>query len=543
MTTEPRPSAAASAAASASDGLIADPRRRRAVLIAVCVALMAVIAPVSGLNVAQQEFAVAFAASQTTVLWIINVYTLTLAALLLPFGAIGDRIGRRPVLLVGLVLFGAASTAAGLATSSEMMIAARLLAGAAAAAIMPVTLAVITSTFPNEERSQAIGVWSGVAGAGGLLGMFVSALLVDVASWRWLFALPVVLVVAALVLSARAVPNSREHSGEPFDTGGAALSVVFAVGAVFALHEGPERGWSHPLTILAVVAAVAGLGGFLAWELRHSAPLLDVRLFRDRRLAGGSMTLLTVFGVLAGIFVALYPYFQAILSWSGLRSTVALLPMALTMMLMSGLAPKVAKAIGARATTLMGVAAAAGGLAVLAAMVSVDGRYLSVLPGMLIIGIGMGLTMPPATEAITSALPRSNQGVASALNDVTRELGTALGVALLGAVLTAGYQASIGGRLDGVPEDAAGPARDGIATALESASLAGPQAGTVIRAAQEAFVDGWQRSMWAGAAATAILLAYLVARGPRDRTAQEQDQDGAAPQEATAAGSAVVPVP
>lgn len=180
-------------------------------LVAVCHPLMAVIASVSGLNVAQQEFAVAFDASQTTVLWTVNVYTLTLAALLLPFGALGDRIGRRPALLVGLVLFGAASAAAGLATSSEMMIAARLLAGAAAALIMPLTLAVITSTFSDEERSQAIGVWSGVAGAGGLLGVFVSALLVDVTSWRWLFALPVALVAVALVLSARAVPNSTEH--------------------------------------------------------------------------------------------------------------------------------------------------------------------------------------------------------------------------------------------------------------------------------------------------------------------------------------------
>lgn len=348
------------------------------------------------------------------------------------------------------------------------------------------------------------------------------------------------LVVLALVLSARAVPNSTENNGEAFDLGGAALSVVFAVGAVFALHEGPERGWSDPLTIMAVVAASGGLVGFVAWELRHRAPLLDIRLFRDRRLAGGSVTLLTVFGVLAGIFVVLYPYFQAVLGWSGLRSTVALLPMALTMMMMSGLAPKVAKAIGARATTLAGVAAAAGGLAVLASMVSVDGRYLSVLPGMLVIGVGMGLTMPPATEAITSALPRSSQGVASALNDVTRELGTALGVALLGAVLTAGYQTSIGSRLDGVPEDAAGPAREGIATAIESASLAGPQAADVVRAAQEAFVDGWQRSMWAGAAATALLLVYLIARGPRDRTLVEHD---AAPADETSAAPPVVPVP
>ncbi len=520
--------------------LVEDPRRRRAILIAVCVALMAVIASVSGLNVAQQEFALAFGASQSTVLWIINAYTVTLAALLLPLGAVGDRIGRRPVLLTGLVLFGAASVVAGLATSSEVMVGARLLAGVAAAMIMPVTLAVITSTFPDEERSQAIGVWAGVAGAGGLLGMLVSALLVDVASWRWLFALPVVLVAVAFVLSVRAVPDSRERFDEPFDTGGAVLSVVAVVGAVFALHEGPERGWSDPLTVASAVAAVAGLAGFVSWELRRPAPLLDVRLFRDRGLAGGSVTLLSVFGVLGGIFVVLYPYFQAVLGWSGLRSTVGLLPMALAMMTVSGVAPRAAKAVGAPAMTVAGVAVAAGGLAALAALVSVDGGYLSVLPGMLVIGVGVGLTMPLATESITSALPRSRQGVASALNDVTRELGTALGVALLGAVVAAGYRDSLSGRLDGVPDDVARAAEEGIASALQAAGQAGPQAaGEVVRAAQEAFVDGWQQSMWAGVAAMAVLFAYLLVRSPRRGTGG--GAAGARTAEPTA--PSVVPVP
>ncbi|MFD0069295.1 MFS transporter, partial [Streptomyces sp. NPDC127574] len=171
---------------------------------------MAVIASVSGLNVAQSDLAVAFGASQTTILWIINIYTLALAALLLPLGAIGDRLGRKPVLIIGLAVFGIASATAGLAPSAGVMLAARLLSGVGAAMIMPVTLAVITSTFPEEERGRAIGVWTGVAGGGGILGMFLSAALVDVASWRWLFVLPVALVVAALVMAVRSVPNSRE---------------------------------------------------------------------------------------------------------------------------------------------------------------------------------------------------------------------------------------------------------------------------------------------------------------------------------------------
>lgn len=492
--------------------MIQDPRRLRAILIAVCVALMAVIASVSGLNVAQQEIALAFHASQGTVLWIINAYTITLAALLLPLGAVGDRWGRKPVLLAGLVIFGAASAAAGLATSVEVMLAARFVSGVGAAMIMPVTLAVITSTFPDEQRSKAIGVWTGVAAGGGLLGMYLSALLVDVATWRWLFVLPVVLVIVAAVLALRAVPNSREETRHGFDVVGSLTSMVATVGLTFVLHEGPERGWTAPLTLGSLVAGVLGVAGFVAWELRRRAPLLDVRLFRDRRLAGGSVSLLVVFGVQAGIFVVLFPYFQAVLGWSGLRSTLALMPMALLMMVASVLAPRVAARAGARATMAAGIGLGAVGLVLMATFVSVDGGYLSVLPGMVAMGLGMGLSMTPSTEGITAALPRDRQGVASALNDVTREFGTALGVALLGAIVTAGYRSAIESRVEGLPPETAAGAREGIATALAAAD--GPQAQMLVRAAQEAFVDGWQQAMWAGAGVMALLLVFILVRGP-----------------------------
>ncbi|MFJ6573370.1 MFS transporter [Streptomyces sp. NPDC091292] len=497
------------------DTSIHDPRQRRAILIAVCVALMAVIASVSGLNVAQPDMAVAFDASQSTVLWIINIYTLTLAALLLPLGAIGDRWGRRPVLLAGLAVFGLAGAAAALATSAEVMLAARLLSGVGAAMIMPVTLAVITSTFPEGERGRAIGVWTGVAGGGGVLGMFLSAALVDMASWRWLFALPVALTVVAVVMALRSVPNSRDASEHTFDTVGALTSVVAVVGLIFVLQEGPERGWTAPVTLLSLLVGATAAVAFVAWELRRYAPLLDVRLFRERGLASGSVALLVVFGVQAGIFVVLFPYFQAVLGWSGLLSTVALMPMALLMMAASGLAPRVAERAGGRATMAAGILLGGAGLALMATFVSVDGGYLSVLPGMLAMGIGMGLTMTPSTEAITGALPRERQGVASALNDVTREFGTALGVALLGALLAAGYRNAIDSRLDAVPEDAAATAREGIANAVALADRTGPQAQALIRAAQESFVEGWQRAMWAGVVVMAALFVYVLARGPQ----------------------------
>ncbi|MFF7290045.1 MFS transporter [Streptomyces griseorubiginosus] len=497
-------------------GRTPDARELRAILVTVSIALMAVIASVSGLNVAQTHLAVEWGASQTTVLWIINVYTLALAALLLPLGAIGDRWGRKPMLITGLVVFGAAGVVAGFAPSAAVMIGARVAAGVSAAMIMPITLAVITSTFPEEERGKAIGVWTGVAGGGGILGMFLSALLVDVANWRWLFVLPVALAAVALAMTLKSVPDSRERSTHSFDTIGASVSTIAVIGIVFVLQEGPERGWTDPVLLISLGVGVAAAIAFVAWELhRGDASLLDVRLFRERGLAGGSLTLLVVFGVQAGIAVVLFPFFQAVLGWSGLLSTVAMMPMAIMMMTASGLAPKMAARIGARSTMTVGIALSTLGLALMALFVSVDGGYLSVLVGMLTMGIGMGLSMTPSTEAVTSSLPRAKQGVASALNDVTRELGTALGVAMLGALLANGYHKAIDDEFGSIPHKAADTAREGIANAVEVAPSTGSHAQDLIRAAQQSFVDGWQQAMWAGVAVMGVLLVYVALRGPK----------------------------
>lgn len=507
---------------------IEDAGQRRKILIAVCIALMAVIASVSGLNVAQPPIAVDLDASQNDVLWMINIYAITLAALLLPLGAVGDRWGRKPVLLIGLAVFAIGNVTAGLALTSEAMFGARFLAGVGAAMIMPVTLSVITSAFPDEERSKAIGIWTAVAGGGGILGMFLSAALVDLLSWRWLFVLPVMLVAVSALMTLRAVPNSREHGGHRFDTVGAMLSLVTIVGLIFFLHEGPNRGWYAPETLAGLAAGLAAGAAFGVWELHHQAPLLDIRLFRQRSLTSGSVSLLTWFGVQTGIFVVLFPYFQAVLGWSGLLATVALMPMAVLMMIFSGVAPRLSAVIGPRLTMASGTAMGAIGLALLAALVSVDGGFLSVLPGMTVMGVGMGLAMAPSTEAITSSLPRDQQGVASALNDVTREFGASLGVALLGGVFVAGYGSAITPRLAGIPADAAREASRGIANAFALAGEGQPYSAAVYRAAQEAFVQGWQQAMWAGVIVMAILFTFILARGPERASLRKEENIDAA---------------
>jgi EmrB/QacA subfamily drug resistance transporter len=491
------------------------PPHLKKILISVCIALMAVIASVSGLNVAQPMLAIEFGASQNTVLWMINIYTLTLAALLLPLGALGDRKGRKKMLLTGLIIFGTASALSGIATSAAMMLIARLLTGIGAALIMPVTLAVITSTFPKEERSKAIGIWTGVAGGGGILGMYLSALLVDVASWRWLFLLPVVLAAISIMMTLRFVPNSTEKTSHPFDIVGSLLSVLATVGVIYALHEAPALGWNEPLVLVSLFVGISGTIGFILWELRHKAPLLDIRLFRERSLSSGSISLLTVFGVQAGIFIVLFPFFQGVLGWSGLRSTLGMMPMAVLMMLSSGMAPKLALRIGSKYTMALGIAFGAIGAMLMAAFVSAETGYLSVLPGLMVMGLGMGFSMTPSTEAITASLPTDRQGVASALNDITRELGTALGVALLGPLVTAGYSTSIEAKLKGFSQDIIATSKEGLAHALAIAPDAGGQKEMLIHFARESFVTGWQQAMWIGAFIMTALFLYILFKGPQ----------------------------
>lgn len=512
--------------------VIDDPRRRRAILWAVCIALMAVVASVTGLNVAQPQLATEFDASQGQVLWIINTYTLTLAALLLPLGALGDRVGRKPVFIVGLVVFGVANVAAAVAPVVEVMLVARLLSGIGAALIMPVTLSVITSSFPDKERSRAIGMWTAVAGGGGILGMYLSALLVDVATWRWLFALPIALTLAALLIGTRAIPNSREKAAGRFDALGTLTSIVATVGFTFALHEAPSLGWTDPIVLIPLVAAALATTLFISWELRTPFPLLDIRHFRTRGLSSGTTLLLVLFGVQGGVSLVLYPFFQVVLGWSGLLSTLAMMPMALLMMLASGLAPRLASRIGARASMVTGLNIATIGLALMAALVSAEGGYLSVFPGLIAMGLGAGLAMTPSTEAITSSLPREQQGVASALNDLTRELGAALGIALLGGLLVAGYQNAIAGRLTGVPEELAATAREGIANATAISQDAGAHAEQILTAANEAFVAGWQQAMWVGVAVMSVLVVFVLIRGPKNTPAERPEGTDASAEEA-----------
>lgn len=491
-----------------------DPRRRTMILVAMCVALVAVVASVSGLNVAQQQLAVDLGASQNMLLWIINGYTTVLAALLLPVGAIGDRWGRKPVLLAGLAVFSVANAVAGFAGDATTMLVARLIAGAGAAMIMPVTLSVITSSFPEDARPKAIGVWAGFASAGGILGLFFSSAMVDWFTWPWVFTMPVALCLVSFALTTVFVDNSKEVHEHAFDLGGSLLSALAIGGLVLAIHDGPEHGWTEPLTVAGLAAGVLGLLAFVVWELRHVNPLLDVRVFGKRALAAGSVYLMASFAVMFGLFLVLVQYLQAVLGFSALRASAGLLPMAAVLMPLSNAAPRIVGRIGSRQTMIAGGTLVAAGLTTLALSASVEGGYVSVLPGLMVLGAGMGLSMTPSTIAITDSLPPEKQGVASALNDTVREVGGAVGVALLGSVLSSGYRSDIGAATAGLPDAVREPVRDGIGGALAVAPQLGDQGATVVAAAREAFVAGWRTSMWVGVGIALAAVLFLVVRGP-----------------------------
>jgi EmrB/QacA subfamily drug resistance transporter len=505
----------------AHEEVVRDRRRQLVILVAMCVALVGVVASVSGLNVAQQALAEDLGASQSQLLWVINGYTLVLAALLMPVGAIGDRWGRKPILLAGLVVFAGANLASAFAQDPGFLIATRLVAGLGAAMVMPVTLSVITTSFPREEQAKAIGVWAGFAGGGAIIGVFVSAAIIDNATWPWVFAMPVALAAVAFVLTTAVVPHAVEHVAGGFDLGGSLLSILAVGGLVLAFHEGPERGWSSALTVGALLVGLIGAVSFVLVELRKAHPLLDVRIFRLRGLATGSLNLFVIFGTMLALFLVLVQFLQAVLGYSALKAAAGLLPMALLMLPLSAIAPSVAERFGFRRTLVLGMGLLSAGLVLLALSADPEGGYLQILPAIVLMGGGVGLAMSPSTAAITSSLPEEKQGVASALNDTVREMGAAVGIALLGSVLNSAYQANVEGVTSQLPAPLAERASAGIGGAIAVAGQAGGDAASLLAGARSAFVDGMLPTMLLAAALCAGAAVFTVLWGPKSAAEAE----------------------
>jgi len=492
----------------------------------VCLALAAVVSAMASLNVALPDIGRDTRASQTRLEWIIDAYSLVFAALLLPAGALGDRFGRRKALIGGLVVFGAGSAAAMTAHSSTELIALRAVLGLGASLVMPATLSTITSTFPPAERSRAVSVWAGVAGASAIVGLLSSGALLEAFSWRSVFGLNVVLAVVALAGTVAFVPESASPDAPRLDLGGATLSVLGLVALVFSVVEAPEVGWLAARTLIGLALALVALVGFLGWEARSREPMLDPRLFRLRGLSAGTLSIFAQFFAFFGFVFVLLQYQQGVRGHSPLIAAVSVLPLAGVLMPTSRLAPVLAGRWGARRVCVSGLVLIAAGLTIIS-RVGVDSSYWQLLAGLIPLGAGMGTAMTPATTAVTEALPPAQQGVGSALNDLSREVGGAIGIAVIGSLLTATYRSHLS--LPGVPAAVAGPARDSFGVA---AHLGGPVAGH----AREAFVSGLHVALLVGAGAAlvaAVAVALLLAPG----------RPGAGAPGAGAPGSADEPAP
>ncbi|MCU1485549.1 MAG: putative drug resistance transporter [Actinomycetia bacterium] len=489
------------------------PRQRTLVLVAMCSALVLVVASVTMLAIGLPDVSAALGLSQSTQTWVVDAYALSLASLLLVAGAIGDRFGRRTALLWGIAIFAGGSLLSAFAGSGGQLIAFRAFTGIGGALIMPGTLSTITSVFPPAERGRAVGIWAGFAGTGGTLGLLGAGWMLGEFAWTSLFYVTAVAAVALFFAVLAFVPDTRSSEHVGLDPLGTVLSAASIGGLVLGIIEGPIHGWSDPITLAGLVVGVVVGAAFVVWELRIDHPLLDPRLFRHRGFATGSASMLVLFMAMFGIFLVLLQYMQLILGYSTLRSAVALLPMTLVMIPVSTMAAALSNRVGQKVvggTGLVVTAVALGAFATLDAHSS----FAPLAFAEVLLGLGAGLAMTPATNAIVNSLPVAKQGVASAVNDTTREIGTALGIAVVGSMFNSGYRSAIADHLGGLPASAAAQARQGPVLALDVARGMGNVGDTLADAARDAFASGMRLSMLVGAGLLLLAAAYVFVQGP-----------------------------
>ncbi|WP_165063296.1 MFS transporter [Marisediminicola senii] len=518
MTTPSTPAMdAAPPASSAAPALTA--AQLRSLLIVLCAGLALVVAGNSALAIALPDIAADLGADQSELTWIIDAYALTFAALLLTAGIAADRVGRRTILVIGLVIFGAASLAAAFSPDPAWFIGLRALSGIGAAAVFPVTLSALVDAYPEERRTFAIGVWSGVSSAGAVAGTIVAGAMLEVFWWgsvQLLFGgVALLLIVPVLLLVAQ-----NRNPALSLDPLGALWSVVALAGLVLGVVEGPQRGWLDPVTVVALVVGVIGFVAFVVHQLRASIPSLDVRLFTNRGLAAGSVIVTVQFFASLGFFVLSPQYLQIVLEYTPLGAALALLVVPVGVGAGIGAAAALSRRFGARVPGAVGLLLMGVGFVIFGVGVTggLDPSLWMLGAGVLVFGVGFGMGITPGTELIIDGLPADRRSVASAVNDITREVGGVLGIAVLSSVLVWFYRDDIAPVLGGLPTELQEVVDAGAGAALGVAGSLGPGGEALADAAREAFAVGLSASMFVGAVVLAVAAVITaVVAPPRTR--------------------------
>jgi len=475
------------------------------------------------LNVALPTIQRTFSASASDLQWMVDAYVLVFAGLLLTMGALGDRFGRARALQVGLVIFAVSSFGATFSTDASQLILARVVMGAGGALSMPSTLSVIANVFPRAERAKAITIWAGVSGIGVGLGPLIGGLLIENFNWAAVFLINVPVALVALALGVFLVPESRDPSGARLDLPGAILSIG-AVGAlVYAIIEAPGTGWTSP-TILVFLGAAIVLGLVFAWRETHTpTPMLDLSLFRSARFTAGAGGIALTFFAMFGMIFGLTQYLQFVLGKTALEAGTLMVALAVGI----PVGARISLIAVARAGTnrVMAAALVAVALILLSLMLWTPTTETWIVAGTLfVLAVAMANVMAPGTSAVMGAVPEAKAGVGSAMNDLLRQLGGALGVAIIGSVINTAYRDRMVDVVAGLPGPAARAAGDSVGAAVAIAARLGGQAGDALAAtARASFVDALEPAAIV-AAAIAVTTAVLVARLMPARAALEHGQ-------------------
>ncbi|WP_245850194.1 MFS transporter [Mycobacterium angelicum] len=471
-----------------------------------------VVGSMTALNTALGDLAVATSATQTQLTWVVDGYTVALACLLLPAGAIGDRYGRRGALLAGLLIFTLGSIAPAMLHNPTHIIAGRAVAGVGAAFVMPATLSLLTVAYPKEQRLKAVGIWAGVAGSGGVLGMLGSGLLLHFWDWHSIFWALGACGLAIFAMACTVAP-SRDTEAPQVDWLGAALIGAAVAIAVFAILEAPHRGWSDYVVWGGLVAGTLIAAIFGVVEFRKRQPLLDVRLFNDPAFATGVATIVVMFGGTFGFFYLGMQYVQQIMGYSPLMTAVAFGPFMVPLGIFSALSFWYVPKLGLRVVLSLGTALTAVGFLCMQ-WLDVHSTYLDLAWPTLILATGIGFCTAPTTSAIMAAVPDQKQGVASAVNDTTREMGGALGIAVAGSILAGRYTHELAPRLTEFPAAVRGPASDSLAKAVEIADKLGPQGKQLAEISKTAFLTAMHSSTTAMAVISAVAAVVIALWAP-----------------------------